>query len=160
MGVRIEGVSDVLRMYDNAPKEMINHVKKAMRSACNVEKRNLKRSIPPNARSLVKSKVKGSSSGNVTARFGMFGTTRMENDDEAMRWFHYYWKNYGTLQGRDPSHHFDNPIRHAGTQAGKNRRNNVGQVHENFYEVAVSGYETRFVDNFRKAMKEQGYEIE
>lgn len=156
MPVRIEGVSDVLRMFDDAPKDLLNAAKKAMRSACNVEKRNLKRSVPAEARQLVKSKVKSTRAGDVIARFGMFmDGTRTADDADNMRWFHFYWKNYGTLSHRDPSHQFMYPIKNIRT-----RRNNVGQEHENFYEAAVSGYETRFVENFKKSLKDQGYEIE
>ena len=155
MAVRIEGVSDVLRTFDDAPEDLLKAAKKAMRSACNVEKKNLKKGIPPEARPLVKSKVKYTRAGNVIARFGMFmDGTRLKDDDENMRWFHFYWKNYGTLSKRDPSHQFEYPIRN------RERRNNVGQEHENFYEVAVSGYETRFLENFKKSLKEQGYDIE
>lgn len=156
MPVRIEGVSDVLRMFDNAPEELLKAAKKAMRSACNVEKRNLKRGIPQKARPLVKSKVKSTRAGDVIARFGMFmDGVRLKEDDENMRWFHFYWKNYGTLSKRDPSHQFMYPIKNK-----NDRKNNIGQEHENFYEAAVSGYETRFVENFKKSLKEQGYEIE
>ena len=156
MAVQIEGVSDVLRMFDEAPEELLKSVKKAMRSACNVEKKNIKKVLPREARSLVKSKVKSTRAGNVIARFGMFmDGVRLADGDDNMRWFHFYWKNYGTLSKRDPAHQFEFQIR-----KNKNRRNNVGQDHENFYETAVSGYEGRFLENFKRSLKEQGYDIE
>lgn len=157
MAVRIEGVGDVLRMFDDAPGELLKAVKKAMRSAGDVEKRNLKRAIPPEARKLVKLKVKSSRAGDVIARFGMFmDGARVQEDAENMRWFHFYWKNYGTLTRRDPGHQFEYPVKRKTAR----RRNDVGQDHENFYEAAVSGYEGRFLGNFKRSLKEQGYEIE
>lgn len=158
---RIEGVSEMLRMFDEAPKEMISDVKAALRSACGTEKRILKSGVPRKARPLVKSKVKGQRSGDISAMFGLFIDKDWTdlNGRKGPEWFRMYWKNYGTLSGRDPSHDFDNPIKGDGTQAARNRRNRTGQPHENFFENAISGWESRFLDNFARALREKGYDI-
>lgn len=158
MAVRIEGVSEMLRKLDGAPKEMIADVKKAMRSACNTEKTIIKASSPKEARSLVKAKVSGQKSGDIRASVGLFlDFQTIEKGRKGPEWFHMYWKNYGTLQGRDPEHHFDTPIK--GGAAARRRRNNVGQRHENFFENAMNGFESRFLSNFESALEKQGYEI-
>ena len=162
MAVRIEGVSDVLRMFDEAPEELTKAVKKALRKACSGEVRNLKRSVPTFSKQLVKSSVKSLRSGDVSAVFGMFLDSKWQDTSGRVgpEWFHAYWKNYGTLQGRDPSHHFDSSVKHASTTAAKRRKNNVGQMYENFYEQAIVGFEERTFSAFKQSMKEQGYEVE
>lgn len=162
MSVRIEGVSDVLRMFDEAPEELTKAVKKALRKACSGEVRNLKRSVPTFSKQLVKSSVKTLRSGDVSAVFGMFLDAQRQDTKGRVGpdWFHAYWKNYGTLQGRDPSHRFDTSVKHSSTTAAKRRRNNVGQMYENFYEQAIAGFEERTLSAFKQSMKEQGYNVE
>ena len=159
---RIEGVSDVLRMFDEAPGELVKAVKKALRAACSGEVRNLKREVPAFSRQLVKSSVKAQPSGDVSAVFGMFLDRKWQDESGRVgpEWFHAYWKNYGTITGRDPSHRFDSPVRRAETATGRRRRNNVGQPHENFYDQAIVGFEERAFAAFKKSMKDQGYDIE
>ena len=153
MAVEIEGVSDLLRKFDNAPDQMIKDVKKALRKAASVETRNLRRSLPDSAKRLVKAKVKGRKSGDISAVFGLYG--RAGDPDTAC--FHCYRDNYGTLQGRDPAHRFEFAIK--GGQAAANRRNKVGQPHRNFYEAIVSGFQSRFLANLKSALKDLGYDI-
>jgi len=153
MAVEIEGVSELLRKFDNAPDQMIKDVKKALRKASAVETRNMRRSLPESARHLVKAKVKGRKSGDISAVFGLYGKV----GDPDMAWFHWYWENYGTLQGRDPAHRFEFAIK--GGQAAANRRNKVGQPHRNFYESIVNGFQSRFLANFKSALKDLGYDI-
>ena len=159
MGVRIEGVSECLKMFDDAPEELMKACKKAIRKACSDEVRNLKKAVPE-ARDLAKSSVKSLRSGNIYGVFGMFVDKVLGKDGRiGERWFHQYWKNYGTLQGRDPSHRFDQPVKHGSTAAVKRRRNNVGEIHQNFYENAIVGFEERAFSTFKKSLKEQGYDI-
>ena len=161
MGVRIEGVSDCLRAFDEAPDELVKAVKKALRKAVAPEARNLRKSLQPSFKKMVKSSVKSLRSGDVSAVFGMFLDSKTETKGRVgFDWFKAYWKNYGTLQGRDPAHRFDTPVKHGATTAAKRRRNNVGEMYENFYEQAVTGFEDRTFSAFKKAMKEQGYTIE
>ena len=161
MAVRIEGVSDVLRMFDKAPDELLKDCKKAIRKACTAEARNLKKAVPE-ARDMVKSSVKARKSGDITGVFGMFLDNKVQGNDGRVgeKWFHQYWKNYGTLQGRDPSHRFDQPIKHGSTAAARQRRNSVGEMHQNFYENAIIGFEERAFATFKQSLKDQGYDIE
>jgi len=162
MAVRIEGVSDVLRMFDQAPNELLKAAKTAMRKANSNEVRNLRKSVPVSGRKLVKGTVKARRTGDITAVFGMFLNSKEQDQKgrQGPEWFWNYWKNYGTLAGRDPNHKFDNAVKQPGTQAARNRRNNVGQTHENFYEAAVNGFEERYISAFKQSLKDQGYEIE
>lgn len=155
--MRIEGVSEVMRYFSQAPEEVSKSIKKALRAACSGEVRNLKGQVPRWARGLVKSSVKSLRSGDVSALFGMFVDSKWQDEKgrKGPDWFHAYWKNYGTLTKRDPSHQFDNAVRR-----NARRRNNVGQGHENFFERGITGYEQRVLTAFKRSMKEQGYDIE
>ena len=55
--MRIEGVSEVMRYFSQAPEEVSKSIKKALRAACSGEVRNLKGQVPRWARGLVKSSV-------------------------------------------------------------------------------------------------------
>ena len=156
MKVKIEGVSELLRTFDGAPNDLMNAVRKAIRKTVNEESRNIKKSIP-NARDLVKAKAKTTKKGNVIGRVGLFADNSSDRD---MHWYHQYWKNYGTLQRRDPSHTFDNPIKHDSTTAAKRRRNRMGQFYERFFENAIEGFDQRSLKSFVRYLKEQGYDIE
>ena len=160
-GIRIKGVSEVLRTFDEAPDELVKAVKKALRKACAGEVRNLRKSVPDSFRQLPKSSVKVMRSGNVSALFGLFLDRKWQDESGRVGpdWFHAYWKNYGTLQGRDPSHRFETPVRHGSTRVAKRRRNNVGQMYDNFFEQAIVGFQERTFSVFKQSMKEQGYDI-
>ena len=156
----IEGLAECLHTLDEAPNVMIKAVKQSMRKAGGELARDIKSGTPPRFKSLVKCKVmKARISKNLSSAVGLYkGRT---NGTEIPDWFKAYWKNYGTLARRDPSHRFDRPIKGDGTTAASRRRNNVGQFYERFFEVALpSGWESRYVASFVAEMKKQGYDIE
>ena len=158
---RIEGVSDVLKSFDEAPDELVKAVKKALRKTCSAEIRNLKKSVPAHARQLVKSSVKSLRSGDVSAVFGLFVDSKQQDENGRIgpEWFHAYWKNYGTLSGRDPAHQFNTPVKHDSTTAAHRRRNNTGQMYEGFYKRAIAGFNERTFSAFKQSMKDQCYDI-
>lgn len=151
MGVRIEGLDDVMRMYDEAPAQMLKDVKTASRKAAKDVVRELKPQMPAEFRNLVGSSVRSLTDGTVSTMIGLFNRKKGDGD---MEWFHAYWRNYGTLKHRDPSHTFMYGIKkHA------KRRNNEGQPHENFYDGPASTNSERFLESFRMRLKELGYDI-
>ena len=154
----IEGLADYLRTLDEAPKTLIKCVRKAMRKAGTELARDIKAGTPQPFRPLVKSKVvKARISRNLSAAVGLY---KDRTGEAVPEWFKAYWKNYGTLQRRDPAHRFDRPVKPDGTTAARNRRNRMGQSHENFFEEAMpSGWEARYVNTFAREMRAQGYDI-
>lgn len=155
----IEGLSDYLRTLDEAPETFVKCVKKAMRKAGARLARDIKAGTPQAFRPLVKSKVaKARISRNLSGAIGLYKGRTTGND--IPEWFKAYWKNYGTLQRRDPAHRFDRPVKPDGTAAAKRRRNRLGQYNDNFFEAALpSGWEGRYVEDFTREMRLQGYDI-
>lgn len=155
--VRIEGMSEVLRMFDAAPEELQKAARRAMRSGASASQRMMRSRIPSRWRKLMRNRV--SKRGDLVADIGLYNRGQSSGSGEAPDWFKAYWANYGTLQGRDPSHTFDRPVRPSGSAAGRRRRNDRGQRHQNFFESAAEGWHRTFYDTFLQSMKEQGYDI-
>ena len=144
--VKIEGMSDCLNWCDKAPEDMIKLAKKAMYAACGSLAKGVKTKIDPRWRGLVRYKVSGGRNDkDLEAWIGLFNGHQQNGKQPAegatFDWFKAYWKNYGTLTHRDPSHEFSRKIKPSTYSAAKRRRNNVGQPHENFFEAAMQGFE-------------------
>lgn len=155
----IEGLSDYLRTLDQAPDVLVKCVRKSMRKAGNELARDIKAGTPREFQPLVKCKVvKAKISKNLSSAVGLYKGKRKGNG--IPEWNKAYWKNYGTLKRRDPSHRFDEPVKPDHTAQAQRRRNNMGQFYERFFEQALpAGWEGRYVSTFTKAMREQGYDI-
>ena len=158
-GIKIEGMSDLLRTFEGAPKEVLKSVAKAMRKAGAETARNMRANVPRSFKRLVKSKVTTSRlTGNLAGGIGLYkGKTE---GNEIPEWFKAYWKNYGTLQRRDPSHIFDRPVKGDGTSAARRRRNKIGQWPEKFFEDSIpAGWESKYMDTVIRKMRAQGFDI-
>ena len=155
----IEGLSEYLRTLEQAPDVLIKCVRKAMRKAGKELAADIKAGTPKTFQPIVKCKVvKARISRNLSSAVGLYKSA--SKDDEGFKWYKAYWKNYGTLKRRDPSHRFDRPIKPDYYEAAKRRRNRMGQFYEKFFEAALpSGWESRYVNTFSAAMRAQGYDI-
>ena len=149
---RIEGLDDCLRFCDKLPENVLRVTTTAMREASKKTARKIRQKTPQRFRRLVKYKVfKGQVTGNMNALIGLFNRRQKANGSNRIPdWFKAYWKNYGTLKHRDPSHKFDEPIK-----KNARRRNNEGQPAENFFEGAIAGWEGPFMEAFNQSMKDQ-----
>ena len=145
--IKIEGVEDCIRMFDKAPENMMKISQKAMREASKATAKQIRQGIPKRWRKIVKYKVKNYD-GKLSARVGLYGTNK--NFD----WFKAYWANYGTLQGRDPSHQFERKIKR-----NVKRRNNKGQTAQNFFETSIKDWETTFVNKFESEIMKYEQEL-
>lgn len=157
VNLKIEGMSDCMRWCDAAPKDMVKLAKKAMRSGAREVTRHLKPKIDPRWRPLVRYNIEGGKrDDDLVCNVGLFnGHQRQGHQPESGDvddWFKAYWKNFGTLTKRDPSHYFKNHIRGRMTARGSRRRNNVGQPHVNFFENALQGYEDAFFGAFSRTV--------
>lgn len=157
-GITITGLDDCLKLFDNAPENVVKAARKAMATASRKAATNVRRRIPKRFSSLVRSRV--TNKGKINSVFGLFNghqsNGRQANPERPIDdWFKAYWQNYGTLEGRDPTHHFDRPVNHAGTAAAKRRRGRRGIQHRNWFEYAIDGWRSTFVANFREAFKAQ-----
>ena len=145
--IKIEGVEDCIRMFEKAPENMMKISQKAMREASKATAKQIRQGIPKRWRKIVKYKVKNYD-GKLSARVGLYGTNK--NFD----WFKAYWANYGTLQGRDPSHQFERKIKR-----NVKRRNNKGQIAQNFFEASIKNWETTFVNKFESEVTKHEQEL-
>ena len=148
----IENIDDVLRCFDKAPDNMLKMVKTALRTASRKTARSIRTKAPANFRRLVSYKVfKGQVTQKTNALIGLFNKARKANESKGVAdWRKAYWKNYGTLQRRDPQHVFGKSV-----SQNTRRRNNLGQPFERFFEAAIRNWEGPFVEAFAQSLKEQ-----
>jgi len=162
--IKIDGLEDVLRMFDGAPKELQKAGKKAMTSAARKVASKLRRSIPARWKKLIKSKVKLSKTGNLYANMGLYNGHEASGHQSGAKavadWFKAYWADYGTLERRDPNHKFDYPVRPKSSTSSRLRRNNKGQYPEGFFEDAAAGWENEFLSELKNSLKRQGFDID
>jgi len=159
-GITISGLDDCLRCLDEAPQNLMKMSRQALKDASRVSSRTVRSRIPKRWNRLVRYKVVKTSNGKLNAVFGLFNGHQVQghqdpNGAQIADWFKAYWINYGTLQNRDPSHHFQNPVRHHKTAAARRRRNTDGIRPRNFFEAAIAGWEGPFVETFRNSLKKQ-----
>ena len=157
-GITISGFDDCLKLFDNAPKNVVKAARKAMATATRKAAANVRRKIPKRFSPLVKSRV--TNKGRVNGAFGLFnGHQANGHQADPQRpiddWFKAYWQNYGTLEGRDPTHRFDRPVKHSSTAAAKRRRGSRGIQHRNWFEYAIEGWRAALEADFRKAFAAQ-----
>ena len=147
----ITGLDDALKCFDQAPKNLRNVVKTAMRAGARQAKKEIRNVMPRRFKRLVSYRVKkGRVSKDLNAEVGVFNKVKgvgKERDD----WYKAYWKNYGTLARRDSSHQFNEPIK----KLGRKRRNEVGQLHENFYDKAIEPAKSAYLRAFQDSVKRQ-----
>ena len=156
MSIRIEGLDDCLKALDRLPENALRMTEAALKEAAQPVAKRMRSKMPARFRKLIKAKVIKAErrlNGNSTAIIGAF-KRRKQDEKEVNDWFKMYWQNYGTLSRRDPGHEFVYPIK-----KGKRRRNNVGQGHLNFFEVAAEGWDQMMYDNFIAALKKRDKEL-
>jgi len=151
MGVRIEGLDDVMRMYKEAPEELLKDAKDASRTAAKEAAKDLRAKMPKEYRTLVTSTVRILSDGTLSTHIGMFQKKKIPG-----LWDKAYWSNYGTIERRDPSHEFRRPVQ----KSVPKRRNNRGQPHLNFYDGPASGTADKFLAAFKEHLRKKGYDIQ
>lgn len=145
----VEGLKEALSAIDDAPARLKKIVDKAFKEGGKVASRSVRQKTPKRWKKLVRYKVEKSLRGNTSALIGYFNSSRGTRGKKEMPdWFKAYWKNYGTLSHRDPSHKFDNPIK-----PHVKRRNNVGQYPEHFFETAMERMEDAFMQKVEEVLK-------
>jgi hypothetical protein len=157
-GITITGLDDCLKFFDNLPENVVRATRNAMRDGGRATARQIRQRVPKRWTRLVKSKV--TNKGNLYATIGMFNGHQAQGNQPKGKapvddWFKMYWLNYGTLEGRDPSHQFDRPVKHSSTSAAKRRRGQSGIQHRNFFEEAIRGWRETFMTSFNESFKRQ-----
>lgn len=103
----------LLRFLDRAPGDVVKITKKSWSAAGRIVSNQLKKEIDPRFNKLCKAKVGMTRDGKVSGAVGLFKGKGQYNGNQPEKgskvddWFKYYWKEYGTLDNRDPGHHFD-----------------------------------------------------
>lgn len=158
MAAQIEGLREALAAFDHAPRNMMKVVKTAMRAGANATGKQLKAGVPSRWSDLTKTKVKTDYRGDTYARIGLRSKDRRQDQEQKGKvpdWFKAYYANYGTLENRDPSHRFANPVRRNTSAVARRRRNNRGQKPQRFFERAITGWETTFERAFSASIQKQ-----
>lgn len=162
MATRIElsGFKELERSFDNSPANLLKASQAAAKKAASKTSKGIKNKTPQRWKPLTKAKVKKTRNGQIVSTIGYYGAKQdPRNRTEVGDWFKAYWKNYGTLTKRDPSHQFDTKVKPSHTSNARRRRNNVGQPAENFFERASANWEETYYNEFTKALDDQGEKI-
>lgn len=158
-GVHIEGVEECLKMFENAPENVIKICRKAMKAGSSAVARQIRKATPKRWKRLVKSRVGRLPDGTLYARAGLYNGKQVGGNQpkngQTWDWFKAYWANYGTLSRRDPSHQFRYKVK----PRSKYRRQDVGQPAQNFFEQASNGWQETFVHSFENEIERNKEEI-
>ncbi len=158
---RIKGIEDCERFLDAQPANVLSLTRKAMGAGGRAGARSIRSRVDKRYAYLAKSKTGKIRNGDgFRTRFGLFdggevdGTQPKSGKRKTFTFYKAYWRNYGTLEGRDPSHNFRYPVKKQSTQAAEKRRNRTGEMHTNFFESAAAGVEEVFMDTFERYIEE------
>ena len=155
--VEINGLDDVLRTLEAAPKEMRAVARKSFGKASSTTARRMKQKTPTRWRGLVGYRVAiDRRTGGIQARMGYYNAKtakgkQPKNVDRAFDWYKAYWINYGTLSRRDPRHVFKFPVKPETWAITKRRKTKNGITARHFFEKARQGWEDIFLSAFRAA---------
>ena len=142
-----------MRCLDKAPDNVVRMTRKAMGKAAKNTVGSFKGRMPHSWGDMAGYKLYSMASGNINVLIGLFNVGETK---KTMSWFHAYWQNYGTLQGRDPRHRFDNPVKSRNKMvkhvAVRRRTSEQGIRYDNFFETATLGVEEMFYRNFQEAL--------
>lgn len=145
---KVQGMKEALAGIDGAGDRLERILKKAMTEGGKAAARAMKGKTPKRWVKLVRYKVGKALTGGSTVRIGYYGTRGAKTrTSEIPDFFKAYWKNHGTLSRRDPEHKFDYPVK-----PNVERRNDVGQYPEKFFEEAIRGIEEVFVDKVEEVL--------
>lgn len=145
----IDGADRVEKMLREYPGEMGKLIKKAMRRAAKPHLATIRGSVPfPEWKSdlTIKAKVV-EKKGRYMLTAGVFGVERIGNK-EIPAYYKWLWRNYGTLQNRDPNHSFKTKIKNA-----KGRRNNIGQPATGEFERITAGAAEKIAEDVRDTIE-------
>ena len=158
-GITIQGLDDCLRFFDQAPENLMKVSRTALRDGAKAVTKVSRQRLPKRWRGLVRYKVLRNYKGNLQVLWGLFnGHQRQghQNPKNAIDdWFKAYWLNYGTLDNRDPEHHFQTAVKHRKTAAAARRKNTEGIKPRKFFEASISGWEGTFTEAFSASLKKQ-----
>lgn len=159
-GITISGLDDCLKLFDQAPANLVEVSRTALKDASKVTTRQIRGRLPKRWRGMVRYKVmKTYQKGDLHALLGLFnGHQRQGHQNKAGNvddWFKAYWLNYGTLSKRDPEHQFRTPVKHRGTAAAARRKFAEGIEPRKFFEASIKGWQGTFVEAFGKSIKNQ-----
>ena len=160
MAIKIEGVSDALKVFEHQPQNAKKVSSRAMKDAVRAGTREMKRSAPARFKALVKGKNGLDSSLDSWASIGYYNTKVSQgHQPKGFRgagarggisdWFKFYWNDYGTLSLRDPSHKFTRPVK----KNVKARRNNVGIPPRGYFDRAIPSVTQRFNETYQDSVE-------
>lgn len=155
---KIVGLDDCLKFFDNLPENVVKATRTSMKAGANATARQIRSRIPKRWTRLVSAKVRNK--GDLYATIGLFNRHLVQGNQPKGRapvddWFKAYWLNYGTLEGRDPAHKFDRPVKHRKTAAAKRRRSQHGIQHRSFFEESIRGWRDTFMAAFNETFARQ-----
>lgn len=154
----IEGADELLEILSFDRRKFNAVAKKCFQEAARATAKKIRSDVPSRWKRLVKGKSYIAPDGTVASGYGLsykpkqFNGSKPKKGEQIPDWFKAYWKNYGTLEGRDPSHQFRTPVKKSSTNAAERRRNRSGEKAENFFEDAIRDHEKTFNDAFHKAV--------
>ena len=150
----IEGFDECMKAFEKAPERGLKVSRQCMRKGLQAATKAMKSRTPTRWKGLAKYKAGRSRDGKFSGFFGLInGHQRQGHQNpkgEIDDWFKAYWSNYGTLEGRDPGHEFQYPVKHRNTAAAANRRGQGGIQHQNFFETAIDGVDEVFMEAFEQ----------
>ena len=86
---------------------------------------------------------------------GLYNKEGLPAKEKIPDWFKAYWLNYGTLEGRDPSHTFQRKVRPLTSSVASRRKNKLGIAYRNFFEKSTEGWTDVFVEAYEKYLADQ-----
>lgn len=154
--VYIEGVEDVMRCFDEGPKRLLKLSQGASRAGARAVVKHLKKGEGMSRwRRLVSAKVKKTREGMISSTMGLYNKEGLPAKEKIPDWFKAYWLNYGTLEGRDPSHTFQRKVRPLTSSVASRRKNKLGIAYRNFFEKSTEGWTDVFVEAYEKYLADQ-----
>lgn len=159
----IEGLQDCERFFDAQPANILKVTRKAMGAGGRAGAKAIRSGVDKRYAYLVRSKVSKTRDGQLSALVGLYNRGEVDGTQpkqgEVPTFYKAYWRNYGTLEGRDPSHAFRYPVKPPHYSTTRRQRNRQGEQHSNFFENAAQGAPEVFMDAFENYLDQHSSDL-
>ena len=149
----VENYDEMMREFDGLYDAGLKASKRCMQAGARAVGKQIRAAAPSAFRRTIGASIKRSKEGVYTAYVGYRNKEGLPSGKSVPVWFKAYWINYGTLEHRDPEHHFAYKVKNLRGKAGVDRRGGIRP--RNFFEAGLNNWDKVFASAFEAQLDKE-----
>ena len=136
----VENYDEMMREFDGLYDAGLKASKRCMQAGARAVSKQIRAAAPSAFRRTIGASIKRNKEG-------------LPSGKSVPVWFKAYWINYGTLEHRDPEHHFAYKVKNLRGKAGVDRRGGIRP--RNFFEAGLNNWDKVFASAFEAQLDKE-----